>query len=384
MHFLSLLALLPLALAAPAKRASPAPLIKPHDAELIEGKFIVKLTDGLKIAASSNTVSRAAKKAAHTYSGAFHGFAASLTDAEVKALLNDPDVEYIEQDAVFKANTAVTQSPATWGIARLSSQTSGATSYKYDDTAGSGACAYVIDTGIYTSHPEFEGRASFLANYVDSSNTDGNGHGTHVAGTIGSKTYGVAKKVKLFAVKVLDSSGSGTTSGVIAGMNFVANDVKTRSGCPRGFVSNMSLGGSKSTSINTAAANIVSAGVFLGVAAGNDGANASNSSPASEPSVCTVGATTSSDALASYSNYGSIVDVLAPGSSITSTYNNGGTAVLSGTSMATPHVVGLAAYFLGLGQSTSGLCAYIASKALSGKISGVPSGTVNLLIHNNF
>lgn len=174
-----------------------------------------------------------------------------------------------------------------------------------------------------------------------------------------------------------------SSSGVIAGMNFVVSDSKTRSGCSNGFVANMSLGGSKSTSLNTAAASIVSAGVFLGVAAGNDATNANTKSPASESTACTVGATTSSDVFASYSNYGSVVDVLAPGSSITSTYNTGGTAVLSGTSMATPHVVGLAAYFLGLGQSVSGLCSYIASVALEDKITSVPSGTVNLLIHND-
>lgn len=189
----------------------------------------------------------------------------------------------------------------------------------------------MIDTGIYTAHPEFEGRATFLANYAgDGSNTDGNGHGTHVAGTIGSKTYGVAKKTKLYAVKVLDASGSGTNSGVIAGINFAANDQKTRS-CPNGAVGNMSLGGSKSTAVNSAAANAVTAGLFLAVAAGNDGANAANSSPASEPTVFTVGATDSSDNLASFSNYGSVVDILAPGVSILSTWNNGGTVSFLGT-----------------------------------------------------
>jgi subtilisin family serine protease len=167
-----------------------------------------------------------------------------------------------------------------------------------------------------------------LYNAVDSSNTDGNGHGTHVAGTIGSAAYGVAKKTQLYGVKVLDSGGSGTTSGVIAGMNFVTTDVQTRS-CPNGTVANMSLGGGASASINAAAKAMVSAGVFLAVAAGNSNANAANYSPASEPTVCTVGATESNDARASYSNYGSLVDIFAPGSSILSTWIGSTTATVS-------------------------------------------------------
>lgn len=171
---------------------------------------------------------------------------------------------------------------------------------------------------------DFGGRATFAANFVDSSNTDGNGHGTHVAGTIGSTTYGVAKKTKLYAVKVLGSDGSGSTSGVVAGINFVATDAPKRS-CPKGVVANMSLGGGYSASINQAAAALVDAGIFLAVAAGNDNANSANYSPASEASVCTVGATDSSDRKASYSNYGSVVDIQAPGTNILSTWIGGRT-----------------------------------------------------------
>jgi subtilisin family serine protease len=193
----------------------------------------------------------------------------------------------------------------------------------------------------------------------------------------------VAKKTKLYAVKVLDASGSGSNSGVIAGINFVANDAKTRS-CPNGAVANMSLGGSRSTAVNAAAANAVSAGVFMAVAAGNDGADARNSSPASEPTVYTVGATDSSDRLASFSNYGSVVDILAPGVSILSTWNNGGTNSISGTSMAAPHVAGLAAYILGFeGKKTpAALSSRLTTLSLKNKISGVPSGTVNNLAFN--
>ncbi|KAI0850406.1 subtilisin-like protein [Daldinia vernicosa] len=377
-------ALLPLAFAAPAKRSAPAPLIKPRGTQLIEGKYIVKLYDNAAITALDDTMSTFQGDADHVYNvEGFKGFASSLTAEHLEQLQNHPDVEFIEQDAVMSINAYVTQTNAPWGIARLSHKTGSSSSYVYDSSAGADTCAYVIDTGIYTTHSEFEGRATFLANYADSSNSDGNGHGTHVAGTIGSKTYGVAKKTKLYAVKVLDSSGSGSTSGVIAGMNYVTSDVKTRS-CPAGAVANMSLGGGASSSINSAAKAMINAGVFLAVAAGNDNQNAANSSPASEPSVCTVGATTSSDARASYSNYGSVVDIFAPGSSILSTWNNGNTNTISGTSMATPHITGLGAYLLALeGKKTpQELCSYIASTASSGILSSIPSGTVNKLAYN--
>ncbi|VUC37993.1 unnamed protein product [Clonostachys rosea] len=378
MRVSALLSILPLVAAAPAaKREEIAPLHVPRDVEVIPGKYIVKLKDGT--VSISSTISSIEAKPDFEYEGGFSGFAGALTEAEVQALRESPEVEYVEQDAVI--TISATQTGAPWGIARLSNTNSGSTTYTYDDSAGDGTCAFVIDTGIYTSHSDFGGRASFAANYVDSSSTDGNGHGTHVAGTIGGTTYGVAKKTKLYAVKVLDSSGSGTTSGVIAGMNYVTNSAGTYS-CPNGVVVNMSLGGSYSASLNTAANNIVSAGYFLAVAAGNSYANAANYSPASAASACTVGATTSSDGFASYSNYGSIVDILAPGSSILSTSNTGGTATLSGTSMASPHVAGLGAYYLGLGRATAAnLCSYIVSNALTGKITSVPSGTSNVLAH---
>jgi subtilisin family serine protease len=166
----------------------------------------------------------------------------------------------------------------------------------------------------------------------------------------------------LYAVKVLNASGSGTNSGVISGMNYVATDSQTRS-CPKGTVANMSLGGSKSTAVNSAAAAMVDAGVFLAVAAGNDGANAANSSPASETTVCTVGATEKTDALASYSNFGAVVDILAPGTNILSSWigSNSATNTISGTSMATPHITGLGAYLLALNgaQTPAALCAYV-------------------------
>ncbi|KAI0175472.1 subtilisin-like protein [Hypoxylon sp. FL1284] len=384
MRTAALLSLLPLAFAAPAKRAEPAPLLKPRGSQLVEGKYIVKLYENSAISALEDTMSTFQGEADHVYNvEGFKGFASALTAEDLEKLQSHPDVEFIEQDAIMSINAFTTQSGATWGISRLSHKT-GTSGYTYDSSAGEGTCAYVIDTGIYTEHAEFEGRATFLANYADNSDRDGNGHGTHVAGTIGSKTYGVAKKTKLYAVKVLDSNGSGSTSGVIAGMNYVTSDVSSRS-CPAGAVANMSLGGGTSSSINSAAKAMINAGVFLAVAAGNDNQNAANSSPASEPTVCTVGATTSSDARASYSNYGNVVDIFAPGTNILSTWNGSGrTNTISGTSMATPHIAGLGAYLLALNgnQSPQELCSYIASSANSGVLSGIPSGTVNKLAYN--
>lgn len=376
--------------------AAPAPIIQPRAGSPIPGKYIVRLENQNLQNILEAALKLLPKDPAHVYNfGNFNGFAAEINDNVVKLLQQLPGVSYIEQDAVVKANLGeveniekrayTTQSSATWGLGRISHQSPGTTSYTYDSTAGSGSCVYVIDTGIYTAHPEFEGRATFLANFAgDGDNTDGNGHGTHCAGTVGSKTYGVAKKAKLFAVKVLDASGSGSNSGVIAGINYVANDAKTRTGCSAGVVGSMSLGGAKSTAVNSAVASAVRAGVFMAVAAGNEAQNAANTSPASEPTVFTVGASDSSDNFASFSNYGSSVDIIAPGVSILSTWNNGGTNTISGTSMATPHVAGLAAYILAFeGKiAPAALASRLQALALKNKIKGTLNGTPNYLAFN--
>ncbi|KID95479.1 subtilisin-like protease PR1K, partial [Metarhizium majus ARSEF 297] len=375
----TLLAILPLAMAAPAKRSFPAPVLVPRGAELIEGKYIIKMKAKAEVSAVSSAISSIAAEADYTYD-ALNGFVATLTPEELQTLTDDPNVDFIEQDAIM--TMYATQQNADWGLARLSSQKPGTTTYTYDDSAGEGTCAFIIDTGIEAGHSDFEGRAEFLENFTnDGQNTDGNGHGTHVAGTIGSKTYGVAKKTKLFGVKVLDAQGSGSNSAVIAGMDYVAKNAKSKP-CPKGVVVNMSLGGEKSAAVNQAAQAITGAGLFLAVAAGNDGQDASGYSPASEPSACTVGATTKTDALAEYSNHGSGVDVLAPGSDIASTWIQGGIKTISGTSMASPHVAGIGAYFLGKGESIQGLCDTIKQKGVRNAIQGVPGTTTNVLINN--
>lgn len=180
---------------------------------------------------------------------------------------------------------------------------------------------------------EFEGRATFLKSFISGQTSDGHGHGTHCAGTIGSKSYGVAKKAKLYGVKVLDNQGSGSYSGIISGMDYVASDSKTR-GCPNGTIASMSLGGGYSASVNQGAAALVNSGVFLAVAAGNDNRDAQNTSPASEPTACTVGATDSSDRRSSFSNFGRVVDIFAPGTGVLSTWIGGSTVSIVPTSIS--------------------------------------------------
>ncbi|KAK7747782.1 hypothetical protein SLS62_008818 [Diatrype stigma] len=381
----ALLSLLPLALAVPAKRAQPAPLLKPRAPadQLIADKYIVKFKKGTVSASVEDAVSILAEGADHKYNTVFKGFAGTLDASALDLLRAHPDVEYIEQDAIVTINAYTTQSGAPWGLGRISHTDGGSTDYTYDDTAGAGTCAYIIDTGIEDTHPEFEGRATQLTSFA-STDADGNGHGTHVAGTIGSASYGVAKATTLFGVKVLDDGGSGTYAAVIAGIDFVASDHATQDSCAGGAVANMSLGGAQSTAVNEAAAELISSGVFLAVAAGNNADDAEYYSPASEPTVCTVGAVEDGDAIAYYSNYGELVDVFAPGTDVLSTWIGGETNTISGTSMATPHITGLGAYLAGLEgfPGAEELCARIAELATSGALSGIPSGTVNLLAFN--
>ncbi|KAI6779266.1 Cuticle-degrading protease-like protein [Emericellopsis cladophorae] len=375
----TLLALLPMAAAAPSAVRGPAPVVVPRGGTHIEGKYIVRMKSNTVSTAVHSAISSIKADADYTYQRGFAGFAASLDDDELRALQNDPNVDYIEQDATV--TITATQTNAPWGLARLSSASPGGTTYTYDESAGEGTCAYVLDTGIDVDHPEFEGRAQWLENFTQDGDTDGQGHGTHCAGTIGARTHGVAKKTNLFAVKVLDDAGSGTNSGIIAGIEWVVDDAPTRRGCEKGAVVNMSLGGGFSQAINDAAASIADAGLFLAVAAGNEAANAASSSPASEPKACTVGASDASDRLADFSNFGKLVDVIAPGVGILSTVPGGRTEELDGTSMASPHVAGLAAYLLGKGEAMDGLCGYIARTGLQ-IVTGAPNGTTTALINN--
>ncbi|KFH40951.1 Cuticle-degrading protease-like protein [Hapsidospora chrysogenum ATCC 11550] len=385
MRLTVLLSLLPMVLGAPAtKRSEPAPLLTPRaDADaLIADSYIVKFKESGELSILNNALNSLDVAPDHVFKAIFQGFSAKLDEETLNALRDHPDVEYIEQDAIATISGYVSQPNAPWGLGRISSR-SGSSTYTYDDSAGSGTCSYILDTGIDAGHSDFGGRATFVANFADNNDGDGNGHGTHCAGTVGGNTYGVAKKTKLYGVKVLNDSGSGSYSGIISGLDFVAQDAASRS-CPNGVFANMSLGGGYSAALNQAAAALVSRGIFLAVAAGNDNSNAANYSPASETSACTVGASDQSDRRSSFSNYGSVVDIFAPGSNIRSTLPGGGSGTKSGTSMASPHIAGLGAYLASLEgfPGSQALCNRIRTLATSGALSNLPSGTPNLLAFN--
>ncbi|KAI7460603.1 hypothetical protein KC351_g17169 [Hortaea werneckii] len=299
-----------------------------------------------------------------------------------------PSIKSVEKDTLVKISAVSTQTNAPYGLARLSTRANATGAvYNYDSTAGTGAFAYVVDTGINTQHRDFQGRAILGASFPSSQiNSDGNGHGTHVAGTIGSATYGVAKKSTLIAVKVLSDSGSGYLSDVIAGIEWSVNNATASKRIGKS-VMNLSLGSEKSQVVNDAISAAVRAGMFVAVAAGNNGADATNYSPASEPLACTVGAIDSKNAAASFSSYGTILDIWPPGVSILSTWigSNSATVTLSGTSMASPHIAGLAAAFYGQGFGGLGkeMCGLIQSLATRDIISPAPrGGSVNYVAYN--
>ncbi|CDO71600.1 hypothetical protein BN946_scf184911.g70 [Trametes cinnabarina] len=346
-------------------------------------------------------------------SNVLHGFAGILDENALNALRANPDVEYIAEDGIVHINAAVTQTNAPWGLqrisqtAKLSSQNTNALTYTYtyDSSAGSGVDIYIVDTGIYTAHSEFGGRARWGATFGGYANADGNGHGTHVSGTAAGTTYGVAKKANLIAVKVLSDQGSGSVSDIVSGLNWVSQQAAA-SGRPS--IASLSLGGSASTALDNAVTSLTRNGIHVTVAAGNDGTDAGSTSPARATAVVTVGASTIADARASFSNYGSVVDIFAPGQNVISSWI-GSTTVsvapfppqltsqltfpphaiqatnnISGTSMATPHVAGLIATIISRdGNDTpAAISTKLQELSTKGALSGIPSGTVNDLAHN--
>jgi serine protease len=333
-----------------------AELIQRPDA--IPGQYIVVLHDETPDEVRGLNAERRAKRridtafemstrhrgrAERVYQHAINGFVAKMSDNDARAMLRDKRVRFIEQDSIVSINQAV-QSPATWGLDRIDQRFLPAnSSYSYAYT-GATVHAYIIDTGILTTHAEFAGRIGAGATAIADANgvNDCNGHGTHVAGTVGGATYGVAKSVILHPVRVLGCTGSGSNSGVIAGVDWVtANHIKPA-------VANMSLGGGASTALDDAVRRSIAAGVTYAIAAGNSNADACGYSPARVTEALIVGSTTNTDARSSFSNFGSCVSIFAPGSAITSAWFTSTTATntIDGTSMAAPHVAGAAALVL--------------------------------------
>lgn len=324
-------------------------------------------------------------KILQTYDTVLKGFAIYLPDvagtAFVEAMKKNPKVVSVENDTVMKID-ATTQSNPDWGLDRIDQKTLPLNSaYSYLQT-GSGTTAYIVDTGILSTHQQFSGRV--LSGYTAISDGNGtsdcNGHGTHVAGTVGGSTYGVAKNVSLVPIRILGCDGSGASSNVIAGLDWILKNGK------KPAVVNMSLGGGASTSLDSAVENLFNNGYVMVAAAGNSNTDACNSSPARVSKAITVAATDSTDTRASYSNYGSCVDIFAPGSQINSAWigSNTATKVLNGTSMATPHVAGVVAEML---QSTpTATPQTISTNLLNQASSNVvknPSGSPNRLLYKS-
>jgi len=383
-----------LALIAALAALSSATILAPLSMSgVIPGKFIIKLKDSVKSDAfvksaalrrNDGVLAKLSDNTEFIYDSVFSGFSASLDDSMLRSLDAMEEVEWIEPDQVVTAQGRV-QTGAAWGLARSSVRNplSGSSySFYYKSSSGTGATVYVIDTGVLTTHSDFGGRASFGYSSISGESTsDLNGHGTHVAGTVAGNTYGIAKLANIVSVKVLNAQGSGSSSGVVAGINWVTSNAPTSRA-----VINMSLGGGAATATDTAVNNARARGITVVVAAGNSNANACNSSPARASGAYTVAASDVNDRSASFTNYGSCVNVYAPGVSVRSAWigSNSATNTISGTSMASPHVAGLAAYLIREYSLTTPAAveAKINEYVSTNRITSVPSGTPNRLIYN--
>lgn len=354
---------------------------------IIKNQYIVILNKdaGPSIDFAQNIAKQHGAKVLQSYDTVLKGFAIYLPDtsatAFVEAMKKNPKVLSIENDTVMKID-ATTQSNPDWGLDRIDQKALPLNSaYSYLQT-GSGTTAYIVDTGILSSHQQFSGRvlSGYTAISDGNDTTDCNGHGTHVAGTVGGSTYGVAKNVNLVPIRILGCDGSGASSNVIAGLDWILKNGK------KPAVVNMSLGGDASTSLDSAVENLFDNGYVMVVAAGNSNTDACSASPARVSKALTVAATDNTDTRASYSNYGSCVDIFAPGSQINSSWigSNTATKVLNGTSMATPHVAGVVAEML---QSTpTATPQTISTNLLNQASSNVvknPSGSPNRLLYKS-
>lgn len=339
-----------------------------YGAEGVSDSYVVRVADGVdpaKVAKELGVTSE------HVYRTAFNGFAAKFGSEKLTTTRANAEVTSVTQNHTMEAFGSEKQQVGSWGLDRIDQEALPLDDSFSSGNDGSGVTAYIIDTGIAPDVQDFEGRAEVGHDATGGNGVDGHGHGTHVAGTIGSATYGIAKAANLVGVKVLDDSGSGTSADVIAGMDWVAENAA------KPAVANMSLGGGMDNAINEAATNLAKSGVFLAVAAGNESSDACQTSPASAAGVYTTAASDESDGSASFTNYGTCVEGYAPGVGITSVVPGGGTQTWDGTSMASPHVAGIAVLNKAKhGDRRSGkILRWFEKYAAADVISGAPSGT---------
>lgn len=362
------------------------------EGETVAGEYIVVLKDRKAVRSLGHGSLRSHVKGLvgkhggtvdRTYSSALKGFSVKASERQARQLAADPAVAYVEPNRVERG-AETTQGDPAWGLDRIDQRDLPLSeTYTYATTA-SNVTAYVVDSGVRIGHEEFGGRAEYGYNFVDGTRaaSDCHGHGTHNAGIVGGETYGVAKDVKIVAVKVLNCNNSGTTANVLAGYDWVARNAEGPA------VANVSIGGSASDAKDAAVRTMVEAGITVAVSAGNNDVSACQQSPAREPSVLTVGSTTRDDSRSSFSNYGSCVDLFAPGSSVPSAAHSSDTATgtKSGTSMAAPHVAGVAALYVSEHPEASPATVgeAVLDAATEGKVTDRGTGSPNVLLHSGF
>ncbi|MCX4661863.1 S8 family peptidase [Streptomyces uncialis] len=353
--------------------ADPTPAVKVAEAPAgkeIKGRYIVTLKSG---ADPTGIAEKRSIDTAYVYDKVINGFAAELTPGQLKALRGDARVLAIEEDQIV--TSTATQNNPSYGLDRIDQRSGRDNKYNYGST-GAGVTAYVIDSGIDATHPEFGGRARSAFDALGGNGRDCNGHGTHVAGTIGGSTYGVAKGVQLRGVRVLNCQNSGANSAIIAGFDWV------RQNAVKPAVANASLGGGFSTALNNAATALARSGVHTTISAMNNNQDACNYSPASAQDALAIAASDSGDSKAGFSNYGRCTDLYAPGVNIVSARAGGGTTTMSGTSMAAPHVAGVAALYKAVNGDAPSTTVnnWIISNSTANAIRGNVSGTPNRLL----